>query len=81
MTMTMSQDPEHEQKDDSGPEVRPGSSQGTEEMIKGPLEMDSIESRIQKLQNRQIFLLKMQHFRNLGEDHSSTAEREYNWFF
>lgn len=80
-THSMRQDPEQEQKDDSRPEVQPGSSRGTEETIKGPREMDPNESRIQKLENRQVFLLKMKHFRNLGEDQHSTAESEFkNWF-
>lgn len=79
MKLTTGQDPEQEQQDDSGPDIQPGSNQGTPEPENAPPQKDPIEFRMQQLQNRRFFLLKMHHFRKkTAEDDSDriTVESE-----
>lgn len=78
MKLTTGQDPEQEQQDDSGPDIQPGSNQGTPEPENGLQQKDPIEFRIQHLQNRRFLLLKMQHFTQRAEDNSDriTVESE-----
>ncbi|XP_032357439.1 uncharacterized protein LOC116670848 [Etheostoma spectabile] len=68
-------DPGQEQQDDSGPDAKPKSNQGTSEPRDKLPPLAYIESRMKQLHNRRFLLLQMQHFKKKSEDNGiRTAE-------